>query len=78
MRAAVIGFGGVGRAFVQLRRSLECGINVVTANKGPILLAYKELKAIAVKNQVQLGIGCTTGGALPSINSGIMNRRRRL
>lgn len=57
----------------HIKRSLECGINVVTANKGPILLAYKELKNIAVKNKVQLGIGCTTGGALPSINGGIMD-----
>lgn len=57
----------------HIRESLESGINVVTANKGPILLAYKELKAIAVKNGVQLGIGCTTGGALPSINAGIMD-----
>lgn len=57
----------------HIRRSLECGINVVTANKGPILLAYNELKAIAVKNEVQLGIGCTTGGALPSINGGIID-----
>jgi len=57
----------------HIRRSLECGINVVTANKGPILLEYKELKAIAIKNKVQLGIGCTTGGALPSINAGIMD-----
>ena len=36
-------------------------------------MAYKELKNIAVKNNVQLGIGCTTGGALPSINGGIMD-----
>ena len=57
----------------HIRRSLEYGINVVTANKGPILLAYKELKNIAVKNNVQLGIGCTTGGALPSINGGLMD-----
>jgi homoserine dehydrogenase len=57
----------------HLRRSLECGINVITANKGPIVLAYNELKAIAVKNGAQLGIGCTTGGALPSINGGIMD-----
>lgn len=57
----------------HIRRALECGINVVTANKGPILLAYKELKTIADKNNVQLGIGCTTGGALPSINGGIMD-----
>jgi len=54
----------------HIKRSLEQGINVVTANKGPILLAYKELKNIAIKNHVQLGIGCTTGGALPSINGG--------
>ena len=57
----------------HIKKSLEYGINVVTANKGPILLAYKELKNIAVKNNVQLGIGCTTGGALPSINGGIMD-----
>ena len=57
----------------HIKRSLEYGINVVTANKGPILLAYKELKNIAVKNDVQLGIGCTTGGALPSINGGMVD-----
>lgn len=57
----------------HIKKSLEYGINVVTANKGPILLAYKELKDIAVKNKVQLGIGCTTGGALPSINGGMMD-----
>lgn len=57
----------------HIRRSLESGINVVTANKGPVLLAYKKLKSIALKNGVQLGIGCTTGGALPSINGGIMD-----
>ncbi|MDY0235777.1 MAG: Gfo/Idh/MocA family oxidoreductase [Gudongella sp.] len=54
-------------------KSLEAGIHVVTANKGPIVLRYKELKELAIKNNVQLGIGCTTGGALPSINSGIFD-----
>lgn len=57
----------------HIKKSLENGINVVTANKGPILLAYRSLKNIAVKNGVQLGIGCTTGGALPSINGGIID-----
>jgi homoserine dehydrogenase len=57
----------------HIRRSLESGINVVTANKGPILIAYKELKSIALRKGVQLGIGCTTGGALPSINGGMMD-----
>jgi homoserine dehydrogenase len=57
----------------HIKKSLENGINVITANKGPILLAYKQLKNTAIKNGVQLGIGCTTGGALPSINGGIMD-----
>lgn len=57
----------------HIKKSLEEGINVITANKGPILLSYRELKSIAEKNRVQLGIGCTTGGALPSINGGIMD-----
>ena len=56
-----------------IRKALEYGINVVTSNKGPILLAYKKLKQIAKDNGVQLGIGCTTGGALPTINGGIMD-----
>ncbi|MGL5379041.1 homoserine dehydrogenase, partial [Clostridium sp.] len=43
---------------------------VITGNKGPIILKYKELKELAIKNNLHLGIGCTTGGALPSINCG--------
>lgn len=54
-------------------KALELCIHVVTANKGPIVLRYKELKELALKNNVQLGIGCTTGGALPSINAGIFD-----
>lgn len=57
----------------HIKESLKRGINVITANKGPILLAYRELKNIAAENGVELGIGCTTGGALPSINGGIMD-----
>ncbi|MEA4961611.1 homoserine dehydrogenase [Lutispora sp.] len=54
-------------------KSLENGFHVVTSNKGPILLGYKKLKEIARKNNVQLGIGCTSGGALPTINAGIID-----
>lgn len=55
----------------NIRLALENGINVITSNKGPILLAYKKLNELAVKNNVQLAIGCTAGGALPSINGGL-------
>lgn len=56
-----------------IKKALKNGINVVTSNKGPILLAYKRLKQLANENGVQLGIGCTTGGALPTINGGIID-----
>lgn len=59
--------------FTHIKLALENGINVVTGNKGPILLYYNELKDIAAKNSVQLGVGCTTGGALPSINCGLLD-----
>lgn len=55
----------------HMRKALENKINVVTGNKGPILLNYKELKNLATENNVALEIGCTTGGALPSINTGL-------
>ena len=55
----------------HIRKSFENNINVVTGNKGPILLDYKKLKVLADNNNVELRVGCTTGGALPSINGGI-------
>lgn len=55
----------------HIRKALKNSINVVTGNKGPILLKYKELNKIAKENNLELKIGCTTGGALPSINGGM-------
>jgi homoserine dehydrogenase len=34
-----------------IRQALERGINVVTANKGPVAFAYRELKTISVRNK---------------------------
>ena len=55
----------------HIKKALNNKINVVTGNKGPILLKYKELKAIADDKEVKLMVGCTTGGALPTIMAGI-------
>lgn len=60
--------GGAGLNHIKL--ALENKINVVTGNKGPIVLEYNNLKDIAVKNKVKLLFGCTTGGALPTLNAG--------
>lgn len=57
----------------HILKSLQSGFHVVTANKGPVLLDYKRLAEIARENNVQLGIGCTSGGALPTINGGMMD-----
>lgn len=60
-------------ALSYITTALNNGINVITANKAPILLAYRELYEIALEKKVQLGIGSTTGGALPSINGGVID-----
>ncbi len=57
----------------HIRKALENGIHVITGNKGPIFLAYDELNTLAIKNNVQLAVGCTTGGALPAINAGLFD-----
>lgn len=63
--------GEPGLSFI--RKLLSAGIHAVTSDKGPVLIAYKELNQIAKEKGVQLCIGCTTGGALPSINGGMMD-----
>lgn len=60
-------------ASTYIKSALENKIHIITGNKGPILLNYNELNNIAIKNNVQLAIGCTTGGALPSINGGLFD-----
>lgn len=54
----------------HIKLALNNNKNVITGNKGPIIFKYKELKRLAINNNLHLGIGCTTGGALPSINCG--------
>lgn len=57
-------------ALSYIKSALKKGIHVVTGNKGPFLHNYKELFDIAREKEVLLGIGCTAGAALPSINFG--------
>lgn len=54
----------------HLREALKRGIHVATGNKGPILAAWEELSHLAREGGLLLGIGCTTGGALPSVIAG--------
>lgn len=59
--------------YAYIKQALQHGLHVVTADKGPIVRAYHELRRLAAQNGVTLGIGCTTGGALPAINGGLID-----
>ena len=55
------------------RAFLSAGKHVVTADKGIIIHGYTELRDLAETKGVKLAFGCTTGGALPTVNAGIFD-----
>jgi homoserine dehydrogenase len=57
---------GLSAARVALAR----GMDVVLANKGPLVLAYSELHTLAAKHGGRLAFSATVCGALPVINVG--------
>jgi homoserine dehydrogenase len=59
----------------HVRLALKKGIHVSTPNKGPIVLAYRELTALAERNGVQLRFGGTVAGGLPAIALGARDLR---
>ena len=55
--------GEPGLTFI--RRALRRGIHVVTSNKGPLVVAFKELTTLAKMNNCHLLYEGTVAGALP-------------
>lgn len=53
-----------------IRSALARKINVVTANKGPLVLAYSELTELAKSNHLKLLHSATVTGGLPTLNIG--------
>ena len=53
-----------------IRSALNKGMHVVTPNKGPLVLAYSELIALAREKGVALRFCGTVAGGLPAINLG--------
>ena len=53
-----------------IRTALERKMNVVTANKGPLVLAYQELMNRAAKGGVKILHSATVTGGLPTVNIG--------
>ena len=55
-------------AIAYIRRTLERGINVITANKGPVAFAYRELRALAKRYGVQFRFEGTVMDGAPVFN----------
>ncbi len=55
-------------ALAHIRQALEAGMDVVTANKGPVAFAQDELEALARRNNVQFRFESTVMDGLPLIN----------
>ncbi|NPE29304.1 homoserine dehydrogenase [Methanococcoides sp. SA1] len=58
--------GGIG--LVNMIAAFECGRHVVTSNKGPLALKYRELVEAAKEADRKLLFEATVGGAMPIIN----------
>jgi homoserine dehydrogenase len=61
---------GAEPAMTCIRTALERGLHVVTPNKGPLVLAYRELHDLAAAHSAQLRFDGTVAGGLPALNIG--------
>lgn len=55
--------------------AMQKGMHVVTPNKGPLVVAYRELHALAKAQGVKLRFDGTVAGGLPAINLGARDLR---
>ena len=60
-----------GIALEHCRVALKMGKHVVTANKGPLVVAYRELEKLARQKKVQLRFEGTVMGGIPSMILGL-------
>lgn len=61
---------GAEPALSCIRTALARGIHVVTSNKGPLVVAYRDLNEMASRHQAQLRFDGTVAGGLPALYLG--------
>ena len=66
---------GAEPAISCIRAAMARGMHVVTPNKGPIVLFYQELYALASQYGVSLRFGGTVAGGLPALYIGVRDLR---
>jgi homoserine dehydrogenase len=54
----------------HMRTALSRGMHVVAANKGPLVLCYAELQALARQQRAQISMSAATAAALPTLDVG--------
>ncbi|MBA3533997.1 MAG: homoserine dehydrogenase [Ardenticatenales bacterium] len=59
-----------GPGLLAMRAALQQGHSVVSANKGPLVLAFAELEALAAHHGGGLAYSATVCGGLPAVNMG--------
>jgi homoserine dehydrogenase len=66
---------GAEPALSHIVRAIEKGMHVSTPNKGPIVVAYRRLVALAERHGVELRFDGTVAGGLPAIALGARDLR---
>ncbi|MEM3420758.1 MAG: homoserine dehydrogenase [Candidatus Hadarchaeum sp.] len=51
----------------HIKRAMQAGKHVITSNKGPLVVAFKELDSLARKKGVEFRYSASVGGAVPVI-----------
>ena len=59
-----------GPAYSFIKAAISKGMDIVSANKGPFVLYFDELKKLAEVNNSRLFISAATGAALPTLDVG--------
>ncbi len=55
-------------SLTYIRTALKAGRNVITSNKGPLAMKFREISDLAEANGVHLRYEASVGGAMPIIN----------
>ncbi|AKG91906.1 homoserine dehydrogenase [Geoglobus ahangari] len=51
----------------NIKEAIRRGIDVITSNKGPLVVAFREIMEMAERHGVKVGYEATVGGAMPVI-----------
>jgi homoserine dehydrogenase len=60
----------IGAGFHHMMAAIRRNMNIITANKGPLVLQYGPLHRMAKESGVKIGLSAATAAALPTVDIG--------